>query len=291
MLSPKRLPDATSQPERDSSVTDRYRRARMPLSENPLAKSRPLLIGPQLSVLTVRHLFRASLIDASACSCVPRRGDRLLSSSVDVRYAAYAPATAYSHRAEGPPNMRFRVVMAVLACVTLLGSAATLAPPAVAAMPCGHQFGSPQQLTDAGGAVVQEWVISDLRESSVALPGYTARGQVWEASATVRAVTGTVTPIIPNLYTVTADGQRYPVLWQIASPQGLPATTLGQGQASSGAIYFDAVGPQPMAVVYDNGAPTQLFWCCTGSMMMMPMEKCPMCADMQRACPHCPGGM
>ncbi|CAN7303849.1 DUF1942 domain-containing protein [Mycolicibacterium hippocampi] len=187
--------------------------------------------------------------------------------------------------------MRLRVVMAVLASVILFGAASTFAPPAVAAMPCGHQFGSPQQLTDAGGAVIQEWVISDLRKSSADLPGFTAPGQLWEASATVRAVTGAVTPIIPNLYAVTADGQRYPVLWQIASPQGLPAATLGQGQASSGAIYFDAVGLEPMAVIYDNGTATQLIWCCDGSMMMMPMENCPMCADMQRPCPHCPGRM
>lgn len=187
--------------------------------------------------------------------------------------------------------MRLRVVMAVLASVILFGAAPTFAPLAVAAMPCGHQFGSPQQLTDAGGAVIQEWVISDLRKSSADLPGFTAPGQLWEASATVRAVTGAVTPIIPNLYAVTADGQRYPVLWQIASPQGLPAATLDQGQASSGAIYFDAVGLEPMAVIYDNGTATQLIWCCDGSMMMMPMENCPMCADMRRPCPHCPGRM
>ena len=181
-------------------------------------------------------------------------------------------------------------MLAAFASVALLGIQFAFGSSALAAMSCEHKFGSNQHLTDAGGAVVQEWAVSDLRRSSADLPGFTSGGQLWEASATVRAVTGTVIPIIPNLYAVTASGQRYPVLWQIASPQGLPASTLGEGQTSSGTIYFDVVGAEPMAVVYDNGAGTQLIWCCNGS-MMMPMENCPMCADMQRPCPHCRGSM
>ena len=186
--------------------------------------------------------------------------------------------------------MRFRANMAAFVAAALLAASATFAPPVGAAMSCDHKFGSSHQLADAGGAVVQEWMVTDLRKSAAAPPGYVARGHVWEATATVRAAIGTVTPIIPNLYVVTADGQRYPVLWQIASPQGLPATTLSQGQSSSGAIYFDVTGPEPVAVVFDNGAGTQLIWCCNGS-MAMPMENCPMCADMQRPCPHCRGQM
>jgi hypothetical protein len=186
-------------------------------------------------------------------------------------------------------TMRFRASLSTFVFATIFAVSAALAPPAVAAMACDHQFGSPHQLTDAGGAVVQEWIVSDLRTSAAVLPGYSARGQVWEASATVRAASGTVTPIIPNLYAVTADGQRYPVLWQIASPQGLPASTLGQGQSSTGALYFDVTGSEPMAVIYDNGT-TKLMWCCNGSMQMS-MDNCPMCADMQGPCPDCRGKM
>nr|WP_240760898.1 DUF1942 domain-containing protein [Mycolicibacterium sp. CR10] len=185
--------------------------------------------------------------------------------------------------------MRFRVNLAAFVGAALLAASATFTPTVGAAMSCEHKFGSSQELTDAGGAVVHEWMVTDLRKLAAALPGYVARGHVWEATATVRAAIGTVTPIIPNLYAVTADGQRYPVLWQIASPQGLPASTLSQGQSSSGAIYFDVTGPEPMAVVFDSDA-TQLIWCCSGS-MTMPMENCPMCADMQCACPHCRGEM
>lgn len=112
----------------------------------------------------------------------------------------------------------------------LIGVATAVAVPASAREHAHHQFGTPQQLVDAGGAVVQEWTVTGLQRSTAALPGYAARGQLWEATATVRAVTGTVTPIIPNLHAVTAGGQRWPVIWQIANPQGLPGGTLAQGK-------------------------------------------------------------
>ncbi len=35
---------------------------------------------------------------------------------------------------------------------------------------CPHRFGSPQQLSDAGGAVVQQWSVSDLRASTDQCP-------------------------------------------------------------------------------------------------------------------------
>lgn len=116
-------------------------------------------------------------------------------------------------------TMRFRASLSTFVFATIFAVSAALAPPAVAAMACDHQFGSPHQLTDAGGAVVQEWIVSDLRTSAAVLPGYAARGQVWEASATVRAASGTVTPIIPNLYAVTADGQRYPFCGRSPAPR------------------------------------------------------------------------
>ncbi|WP_407667572.1 DUF1942 domain-containing protein [Mycolicibacterium arseniciresistens] len=167
-----------------------------------------------------------------------------------------------------------------------------LAAPATAREHGHHQFGSPQQLSSPDGAVVQEWVVTDLKKSTAALPGYTRRGQLWEATATVRAANGTVTPIIPNLYAVSAGGQRSVVLWAVATPQGIPATTLTPGQSSTGKVYFDVVGSDPMAVIYDAGTGTPLMWCCNGStQMQMPMENCPMCAEMKQPCPRCRDGM
>lgn len=185
--------------------------------------------------------------------------------------------------------MRLHIVFVAAIVTVLVGSAAAIAAPASAREHCRHQFGSQQHVADAGGAVVEEWIVADMQMSTATLPGYAPRGQIWEASLTVRAAAGTVTPIIPNLSAVTKEGQRHPVLWQIATAQGLPATTLAEGQSSSGKVYFDVVGADPMAIFYDNGTGQPLMWCCKagGMSMPMPMENCPMCAAMSRPCPDC----
>src|SRR5882672_6410982 len=102
-----------------------------------------------------------------------------------------------------------------------------------------HGFGSHQRLVDAGGAVVQEWTVTDLKKSADPAPGYPLAGQLWEATASVQALSGAVTPIIPNVNVSTADGRAYPVLWQLASPLGLSGATIAPGQTSTGKVYFD----------------------------------------------------
>ena len=98
----------------------------------------------------------------------------------------------------------------------------------------------------------------------------------------MQAVSGTVTPVIPNFHAFTADGRSYQVLWQLASPQGIPGATLAQGQTSTGKLYFDATGADPVAVTYDGGAGHPLMWCSCDAMMAMPMrmpmENCPCCS-------------
>lgn len=167
---------------------------------------------------------------------------------------------------------------------------------------CPHRFGSPQQLTDAGGAVVQQWSVTDLRASTDPVPGYPLAGRLWEATASVEALTGTVTPIIPNLYAVSAAGDRYQVSWQVASPSAIPGATINQGQTSTGKVYFDVTGADPMAVTYINGGSMPaMMWCCNGNMMMpmpmsmpmsmsMSMDSCP-CCDGAQQCPCCAGNM
>jgi Domain of unknown function (DUF1942) len=67
--------------------------------------------------------------------------------------------------------------------------------------------------------------------------------------------------------------------------------TLAQGQTSTGKVYFDVTGDDPMAVVYTTGGPKPaMMWCCDGDMMrpmddMMGMDM-PMSMDMGD-CPHC----
>jgi hypothetical protein len=175
--------------------------------------------------------------------------------------------------------------MVIVAAGAALGLLGVGAPTATAAMDnCPHQFGSHQRLTDAGGAVVQEWTLTDLRRSTDPAPGYPLAGQLWEATASVHAVSGTVTPIIPNFQAMSASGDRYPVLWQLSTPAGISGATIGAGQTSTGKLYFDVTGAEPAGVMYMSGPKPVMMWCDDAAMMSMmammmsmPMDDCPCC--------------
>ena len=164
---------------------------------------------------------------------------------------------------------RFGVAVIAVAVIGLAG----YADPAIAsaADECIHGFGSHQQLVDAG-ASIQEWTVTDLKKSADPAPGYPLAGQLWEATASVTSTSGTVTPIIPNFKAVSTGGRSYPALWQLASPQGISGATIAQGQTSTGKVYFDATGADPMMVTYSGGGSQSLMWCPCDAMMAMPME-------------------
>lgn len=163
-------------------------------------------------------------------------------------------------------KLRMSIVAATILAIVGVGMPTALAT----AESCPRRFGSPEQLVDAGGAVVQEWTVTDLRASTDAAPGYPLAGRLWEASASVKAVTGTVTPLIPNFEAMSTSLDRYPVLWQLANPSGIPGTTLAQGQTSTGKLYFDVTGADPAAVHYRSSVPMPaMMWC--GKDVMMPM--------------------
>lgn len=183
---------------------------------------------------------------------------------------------------------RFGAVVGAVVVVAMVG----FSSPAIAsaAGECMHRFGSHQRLVDAGGAVVQEWTVTDLKKSADPASGNPLAGQLWEATASVQAVSGAVTPVIPNFSARTADGGSYPALWQLASPQGISGATIAQGQSSTGKVYFDATGADPVAVTYTRGgAQPSMMWCCDDGMMampMMPIENCPCCTG-EQPCPCC----
>jgi hypothetical protein len=62
-----------------------------------------------------------------------------------------------------------------------------------------------------------------------------------------------------DVATRAANGVRYPVLWQAATPAGIGGATIPQGAESTGKLYFDVTGPAPTQVVYTN-AGTDLLW-------------------------------
>ena len=92
------------------------------------------------------------------------------------------------------------------------------------------------------------------------MPDLPVYGKVWEATATVKAIQGSVTPQIPNLNAVAPNQAAYRVLWQAATPQGISGATIPQGQQSSGKIYFDVTGPPPNTVTLSNGMQDLMIW-------------------------------
>ena len=122
------------------------------------------------------------------------------------------------------------------------------APPA-SAYSTVEKFGSWGWLHDVG--VITAWKVDWLKQNSDAPPPqYPLMGTLWEATATVKAKEGSVTPIIPDLNARADNGQNYQVLWQDFTPNGISGATLSQGNESTGKIYFDVTGAPPTRVMY-----------------------------------------
>lgn len=152
-------------------------------------------------------------------------------------------------------------VIAVLsATAAVVVATATIGTPTAFADTKVTTFGTWERLRDANGAVITAWIVYDLEPSDDTIPGYALAGQLWEASAAVTPIRGTVTPIIPNLNARTDTGQNYRVLWQAYAPNGISGETLTQGDKSKGEIYFDVTGPPPTKVVYNNGVEDLIVW-------------------------------
>ena len=152
-------------------------------------------------------------------------------------------------------------IMTVVASAGIAAAGIVGAPNASAA-PITGNFGSWQKLTDQNGQVttITAWGVSKPKPSSDTLPGNPVAGTLYEATAGFKALQGSGTPIIPNLNARAADGTNYPVLWQVATTNGISAATLQQGDSSRGKIYFDVTGPAPTQVAYFNGSEDLIIW-------------------------------
>jgi hypothetical protein len=84
-------------------------------------------------------------------------------------------------------------------------------------------------------------------------------GMLSEATTTVNAVQGTVTPAVPY-FNARAGGTNYHVLFQALTPSGLNPALLNPGETSTGRIYFDITGPAPTEVVYTDAVQDRLVW-------------------------------
>jgi hypothetical protein len=151
-------------------------------------------------------------------------------------------------------------VMAVVATVATAGAVGITSAPAASAdnYPVIQKFGTHEQLVDGAGTIVTGYRVKHLKPSTDVVP-WPVQGTLWEAAVSVKAVQGTVTPILTDFNARADDGQTYQML-PVATPQGISPATLGQGGWSHGKLYFDVVGKSPDGVVYNAGGRDLLFW-------------------------------
>lgn len=145
-----------------------------------------------------------------------------------------------------------------VAVATAVGIA--VGPPATAAYPITGRLGQTLSMTDTVGQVVLSWTVKDLRPSSDVMPGFPVSGKLWEATATVNAIRGSVTPAISQFNAVAPNQAAYRVLWQVASPVNISGATIPQGAQASGKIHFDVTGPAPTVVTMNNGMEDLMVW-------------------------------
>lgn len=150
-------------------------------------------------------------------------------------------------------NLTKRTLGAV-AVATLFGGVAVAPASAIDNI---KPFGQ-QETIDSGGSAIG-YTVAGLRPSSDAIP-YPVAGQLYEATVTVEAVNGAVSPVIPFFNARAEDGATYRVLANVFTPQGLSGGTVLPGDSSRGKLYFDVVGPPPNSVVYNNGDHDLLGW-------------------------------
>lgn len=148
------------------------------------------------------------------------------------------------------------------AAAVALASAIAIAgsPAATAAYPVTGRLGQKLTMTDSVGQVVLSWTVGNLKPSSDVMPGYRVAGKLWEATATVDAVRGSVTPAISQFNAVAPNQAAYRVLWEVASPVNISGATIPQGATSTGKIHFDVTGPAPSVVTMNNGMEDLMVW-------------------------------
>jgi hypothetical protein len=140
-----------------------------------------------------------------------------------------------------------------IAAVSVASAAvASAAPPNI------QGFGTSEPLID--GPLVTNYTVSNLQPSSVAIPGYTPKGTLYQADITARSDGGLVTPMVNDFIARGPNGQNYRVIDKVQAPGSLNPAPIPQGSESSGTLYFDVTGAPPNGVVYNDGMQDILIW-------------------------------
>ncbi len=119
-------------------------------------------------------------------------------------------------------------------------------------------FGTSEPLID--GPMITNYTVSNLEPSTIAIPGYTPKGTLYQADITVRSDGGVVTPQVRDFSARGPNGQTYKLIDNVQVPNGLNPAPIPQGSESKGTLYFDATGAPPNGVVYNDGLQDILMW-------------------------------
>ena len=147
---------------------------------------------------------------------------------------------------------------------TMIGGAAIAAAsvfaatPASAATPNIQGFGTSEELIS--GPMITTYTVSNLQPTSLAIPGYTPKGTLYQADITARSEGGLVTPMVKNFSARGPNGQNYELIDSGQVPGGLNPAPIPQGSESTGTLYFDVTGATPNGVVYNDGFQDILMW-------------------------------
>jgi len=116
-------------------------------------------------------------------------------------------------------------------------------------------YGTQETLKDIWGNSEIGYTVDGLGPSTDVVPAQ-INGQLYEASVTVDAVQGSVTPNVMDFNARAQSGANYRVL----GVSTLPGGPLGPGGTSTGKLYFDVVGDVPNSVVYNDGSQDLMAW-------------------------------
>lgn len=141
---------------------------------------------------------------------------------------------------------------AIAAASVFAAATASATPPTI------QGFGTSEKLVD--GPMVTAYTVNTLHATNTAIPGYAAKGKLYQADITATADGGTVTPLVSDFNARSAAGQTYRVIDNVPTPNGLSPAPIAQGQQSSGTLYFDVTGQPPNGVVYNDGVQDVLIW-------------------------------
>jgi Domain of unknown function (DUF1942) len=119
-------------------------------------------------------------------------------------------------------------------------------------------FGTSEPLID--GPMVTNYTVSNLEPSTIAIPGFTPKGTLYQADITVRSDGGVVTPQVRDFSARGPNGQTYKLVDNVEVPNGLNPAPITQGSESKGTLYFDATGAPPNGIVYNDGLQDILMW-------------------------------